>query len=93
MFMDFQDDIILEDLPDKYRWIVDVIGMTAFRNLCRMSGGSTLYIPMIKELAIHARNRHIVSDFTGKNHVQLAIKYGLCLNTIYVIVKGAKGGK
>ena len=36
----------LEDVPEGYRDLVDVIGLEAFKNLVRYMGGSMLYVPV-----------------------------------------------
>ncbi|HGO5823788.1 TPA: Mor transcription activator family protein [Mannheimia haemolytica] len=55
----------------------------------RFNGGMVLYIPkydiFVKK---SARNNLIRKDFTGSNHSELSLKYGLSVQQIYKILKG-----
>lgn len=52
----------------------------------------TIYVPTQtkRNKEIEKRNQSIVSDFSGNNHNELAIKYHLSLMSIYNIIKAAR---
>lgn len=55
----------------------------------KFNGGLNLYIPKFDSLTnASSRNNLIRRDFTGNNHSELSLKYGLSLQQIYKIVKG-----
>lgn len=55
----------------------------------RFNGGLTLYIPKFDSLVrSSARNSLIRKDFTGSNHSELSLKYGISVQQIYKILKG-----
>ncbi len=54
-----------KDLPESVKDIVDVIGIDSFKDLVRLAGGSTLYIPSQNNLTKPIRNRRIREEFRG----------------------------
>lgn len=54
-----------EDLPKSVLDIVDTIGIDAFKDLVRLLGGSSLYIPNESSLVKSFRNKKIREDFNG----------------------------
>ena len=66
----------LEDVPEGYRDLVDVIGLEAFKNLVRYMGGSMLYVPVESRVTVNARNRLVRSAFKG-DYKSLAAAYNL----------------
>lgn len=55
-------------------------------------GGAFLYIPKDMGRVLAERNRKIYQAFTGANHFDLALKFGLALQTVYDILK-KEGGR
>ena len=66
----------LEDVPEGYRDLVDVIGLEAFKNLVRYMGGSMLYVPVEGKVILRARNRIVRQAFRG-DYKSLAAAYNL----------------
>lgn len=50
-------------------------------------GGQNIYFPMGLKLKLSQRDRQIYADFTGRNHSELARRWGVSLQWIYKIVK------
>jgi len=49
-----------EDLPESLRDVVDVIGMDSVKELIRLAGGSSLYIPSENSVTKPVRNKIIL---------------------------------
>ena len=54
--------------------------------LQRQFVGCLLYIPKGEEFERERRNDALLRDFNGRNHRELARKYGLALATVYAIL-------
>lgn len=54
--------------------------------MCLTWGGANLYIPK----DARRRSRKIYEDFTGNNHNELALKYGVSITTIYKALEREK---
>jgi hypothetical protein len=54
-------------------------------------GGENIYVAKGLKQKIERRNRAIIAEFSGHNHSELAIKYGLSLQAIYAIIRRARG--
>ena len=76
----------LEDVPEGYRDLVDVIGLEAFKNLVRYMGGSVLYVPVEGKVTMRARNRIVRSAFKG-DYKALAKTYRISEGHIRRIIK------
>ena len=50
-------------------------------------GGQLIYIPMNAVGRRTQRNLKIWKEFKGDNHAELATRYGLCVQTVYEIIK------
>ncbi len=87
---EYRHKIKHDDLPDELRYVADLIGMEALLRLIGGFGGSPLNLPTIGSIAKNARNRAICSEFNGKNYRELAVKYGLTVRWVRIIL--AKGG-
>ena len=66
----------LEDVPEGYRDLVDVIGLEAFKSLVRYMGGCMLYVPVEGRVTVNARNRLVRSAFKG-DYKSLAAAYNM----------------
>ena len=66
----------IEDVPESYRDLVDVIGLEAFKNLVRYMGGCMLYVPVESRVTVNARNRLVRSAFKG-DYKSLAAAYNM----------------
>lgn len=89
--------IKIEDVPEQYADIVELLGFEQFLSLCSLCGGCAIYFPRIESLAMDARDREIYKNFTGYNYKQLAVQYRLGERQIRKIIDKqvllAKGGK
>lgn len=81
-----EKDIRIDDIPDGFRDVVDVIGLDNALRLVDAVGGSPLYVPTTKEVSRGARDRAIRAEFDGCNHRELAKKYNLSLTWIRTIL-------
>lgn len=50
-------------------------------------GGLTIYIPSCSNIERESRDEQIFSEYTGANHMALAKKYGLAMQTVYLIIR------
>ena len=80
-------EIAIEDLQEQHRPIAESIGMDSFLNLVRAYGGSSIYIPQMKEVTKMRIYRKISEEFDGTNIKQLANKYSVSESTVYNIVR------
>ena len=67
----------LDDVPWDLQEMVNIIGMENFLKVCKFYGGSSLYVPLYKNLLIKERNRNIVKEYNGKNLDELRLKYNM----------------
>lgn len=65
----------------------------AFKEFCMLYGGISVYIPMPKSDYLNARSKIIEKEFDGKNHLELARKYGISIQTVYKILERARKRK
>ena len=79
-----------DDIPEKYRDIVDAIGMEAFVHLTLLCGGQTLYVPKRESLERGARDRDIRAMFNGSNYRSLAAQFRLSERQIRKIINGSR---
>ena len=70
------DYLTKDDLPESLRDVVDVIGLDSVKELIRLAGGSSLYIPSENSVTKPVRNKIIKEAFNG-NYKQLSRKFGI----------------
>lgn len=70
-------NIDLEDLPEQYIPIAQLIGMDAVAIISEQFGGTTTYFPKLEKIIKAERDRLIITEFDGYNHKRLAQKYGI----------------
>lgn len=76
-----------EDIADRYRPIVDIIGVDAFVELSIYACGDELYFPKPESIVAPARNRRVKKEYNGYNLKELAEKYNLTTVQIRNILK------
>lgn len=76
-----------EDIAERYRPIVDIIGVERFALLADYAAGDELYFPKTENIVIPARNRRVKAEWDGYNMKQLAEKYNLTINQIRNILR------
>jgi len=79
--------IKLNDIPDNFLALVEVIGIEKFLEISKLYGGMNVYIPIYSSLIREARNREIIDKYNGVNVNELAIKYGISVVSIRRIIK------
>ena len=77
----------VEDIADRYRPIVDIIGVNAFVELAIYACGDELYFPKAENIVAPARNRRVKKEYNGYNLKELAEKYNLTTVQIRNILK------
>jgi len=70
-------DFNLQCIPEQYEYIADEIGLDNFFKLCKICGGSALYIPKPDFIKRKIRNKQIVKEFDGVNYKGLSKKYNI----------------
>ena len=81
------EETTLEDIPKKYRPVVQIIGIGKFIELSEYAKGDELYFPKTENIIAPARNRRIKKEWNGYNSKQLAEKYNLTTKQIGNILK------
>lgn len=77
----------IDDIGERYRDIVELIGIRNFVELSNYSRGDELYFPKVESIVSPARNRRIKKEFNGYNTKELADKYNLTTKQIQNILK------
>jgi len=84
------NEITVDEVPDRYKPLVDVIGID---NIIRMSiifGGTTMYFPKSNMLVKSIRDKIIKREFNGGNYKELARKYNLSESQVRNIINYSK---
>ncbi len=61
----------------KCKEIVAKIGVQHFVELVKILGGTTFYLPKLDRIIKPVRDQHIINEYTGYNHYELAMKYNI----------------
>lgn len=77
----------LDDLQEQHREIAESIGMKCFLELVKTFGGSSIYIPQMREVTKMRVYRKIAEEFDGANIKALASKYEVSESTVYNVVR------
>ncbi|MFP1892808.1 Mor transcription activator family protein [Lonsdalea quercina] len=78
---------ILHEAVDMDTCTADQIGEAVASRMMQVWGGQNVYFPMGMAWRVSQRDQEIFNDFNGKNHHDLARKYGVSLQWIYSVVK------
>ena len=70
-------EITKDDIPYQLHQLLDIIGQDKFLQVCKMYGGTAIYIPMYKTIIIGPRNKELIKNFNGKNINELSVKYDM----------------
>lgn len=79
--------IKLDDIPDNFHAMVEVIGIEKFLEISKLYGGINIYIPIYSSLIRVGRNREIIDKYNGLNVNELAVKYGISVISVRRIIK------
>ena len=85
-------DTKLPDIPDRYRAIVEIVGVENYIRLSDYAKGDELYFPKVESILAPARNRRIRKEYNGYNAKELAARYNLTLPQILNIINGLPQG-
>lgn len=78
--------LIVEDFPEGFRDVVEVIGVEAAYKLCENFGGQPFYAPKIDSLVKRLRDESIKQDYKkGISINQLCQDYNLSFNQVRAI--------
>lgn len=83
---EYVNDLTLDDLHEKYRWIAELIGMDKLILFCETAGGTYHYIPQTRQLVKNLKYKAIIEEFDGFNIKQLVEKYKTSESTIRRLV-------
>lgn len=87
LMRELMEDITMDDIGEKYRPIVEIIGIEKFVELSDYAKGDELYFPKVENVTAPARNRRIKAEWNGYNSKELADKYNLTVKQISNILK------
>lgn len=76
------ENLTIDDLPEKYRRIAEIIGVEKLLVLAKEFGGDELYIPQIETLIKDWRDKRIRQEYNGANADELARKYELSVRWV-----------
>lgn len=81
------EDTTMEDIGERYRKIVEIVGIRKFILLSNYARGDELYFPKVENVIGPARNRRIKKEFNGYNGKELADRYNLTVKQIQKIIR------
>lgn len=67
--------------------VADQIGEAVANRMMQIWGGQNVYFPMGMAWKVNQRDLEIFREFNGRNHHELARKFGVSLQWIYSVVK------
>jgi Mor family transcriptional regulator len=85
--------IDIEELPEHYQNVAEIIGAEAMLKLAVAFPGVPLYFKHPDRILFTAKKKKVLKEFTGANHRRLALDTGLPLATVYEIIKGDRETK
>ncbi|MDZ4910500.1 transcriptional regulator [Clostridium perfringens] len=77
----------MEDIPYNLHTMVDIVGIENFLQICKMYGGSSIYIPVYNKMIMGDRNRRIVGEYDGKNIDRLRVRYDLSKEQVKYVLR------
>jgi len=84
--MKYLEYLKIEELPEQYQAVIQVIGLEKTLALAEAFPGVPLYFKQARNLLLPAKKAYIRERFTGANHRQLALDTSLRLAAIYEIL-------
>ncbi len=83
----------IDQLPERYQEVANVIGAEAMVKLAEAFPGVPIYLKKADRILYPAKRAYVLDKFTGANHRRLALDTGLPLPTIYEILKADREEK
>ena len=84
------EETTIDDIGERYREIVELIGIRMFILLSNYSRGDELYFPKVENVVAPARNRRIKKAYNGYNMKELADRYNLTVKQIQNVLKDGR---
>jgi Mor family transcriptional regulator len=83
-----EDDVQLEDLPEEFREIAEVIGLDRALGLADYINGAQVYIPKKDTIVRRAKYRRILADFEEcRDYGQVAMRFNLSESHVRRLIK------
>ncbi|MFG6462291.1 Mor transcription activator family protein [Roseateles sp. DXS20W] len=82
-----QGELIKVDVPAER---AAAIAETAAEHVRERFGGQPVYWPKGHTMRAKRRRAAMWADFTGNNHIELAQKYGMCVQQVYKALAAAR---
>lgn len=80
-------ELKVADLPLKYQEIAEVTGLDKYIELCELFGGTSLYIPTMKEMSKGLTYAKIIANKDIFPMKELARIYGVSESTVYKLIR------
>lgn len=81
-------DTTMDDIPERYQGIVEIVGIEKFAELSNYAMGDEIYFPKVENIVAPARNRRIRKEYrSGSSDKELSTKYNLTIKQIWNILK------
>lgn len=80
-------DTTIEDIGERYRDVVQLIGIRNFILLSNYSRGEELYFPKVENVVAPARNRRIKKEYDGYNDKELAARYNITVKQVQRVMR------
>ncbi|MEG1411708.1 MAG: Mor transcription activator family protein [Terrisporobacter sp.] len=80
-------EITKDDVPYQLHTMVEIVGYHRFLEICKMYGGTAVYIPVYRKVVMSERNKQIIKEFNGRNINALSIKYNLSKEQVKRIIE------
>ena len=77
----------MEDISENLHGLIKIIGMENFLKVSKALGGSSIYIPIYKNVQMAERKRQITKEYNVKNTKELSKKYNLTKQQIEKLVR------
>lgn len=84
------EDIEIEDLPESYREMAELIGVENTIKLAMHYYKQGFYFKSLDEPIMKKKEEYIKKNFDGRNHRELARATGLSERWVYEILKNGK---
>ena len=84
------DEISVDDLPEEYRIIADIIGLENTLKLAEYVGGLQFYFRKLDTFIARKKEEYIRKHFNGRNHKELARATGYSERWVYEILRNGR---
>lgn len=84
--MNWLDDLRIEDLPEPYSEMAELIGIKNTLKIADHFGKQQIYFKSLKEIISERKRRYIIDNFNGVNHAELARITDYSLQYVYEIL-------